>query len=319
MYGWSWRDKLEAVVDRGGPDECWPASRASIDTDGYAHLGAADTDETLVHRMAVIADGRVIPPGHDVVHVADRCTRHDCANPAHLEIVTREESRRRVVREPVTVCIRGHDRSDAYPGGGCRKCKAEDYQARVAAGLLDRQKAERARRPKPAWHTPARLAAVRSVKRLRRLRERSTTHGMSRHPLRGTWKSMMDRCYKPKGASYKNYGGRGINVCERWHDLRTFITDIEREIGPRPPGQYPNGRPLYTLDRIDNDGNYEPGNVRWADRKMQKANQRKLVGQRHEPATGMPDTPMSCPACGEPMRSLSAFDKHRREMHGQPV
>ena len=57
MYGWSWRDKLAAVVDRGGLDDCWPASRASIDQDGYAHLMATDTPETLVHRMAVIVLG----------------------------------------------------------------------------------------------------------------------------------------------------------------------------------------------------------------------------------------------------------------------
>lgn len=69
--------------------------------------------------------------------------------------------------------------------------------------------------------------------------------------------------------SYPNYGGRGITVCERWQDPRLFVEDIERDLGPRPDG--------LTFDRIDNDGNYEPGNVRWATRSVQNSNKRYPV------------------------------------------
>jgi hypothetical protein len=135
MYGWPWRDKLAAVVERRGPDECWPVIGCGIDPDGYAHLGASDTSETLVHRMAVMADGREIPPGHEVDHVASRCHRRDCANPAHLEIVTKTENLQRAwaLRPKQRVCRRGHDRSNPYRDGSCRRCKAEDYLVRRAA------------------------------------------------------------------------------------------------------------------------------------------------------------------------------------------
>lgn len=91
------------------------------------------------------------------------------------------------------------------------------------------------------------------------------THGMSRHPLFNTWKRMVDRCTNPQHEAWHRYGGRGIRVCDRWLDVRAFIKDIERDLGPRPVGR--------TLDRWpDPDGNYEPGKVRWATAKEQRAN-----------------------------------------------
>jgi hypothetical protein len=106
---------------------------------------------------------------------------------------------------------------------------------------------------------------------------RSTLNGFSKHPLYATWNGILDRCNDPKHPSYASYGGRGIAVCERWRDPWLFAEDIEREIGPRPEGRHSNGWPLYSLDRWpDNDGNYEPGNVRWGTQSEQALNQRKV-------------------------------------------
>jgi hypothetical protein len=90
------------------------------------------------------------------------------------------------------------------------------------------------------------------------------THRLSGHPLYGTRTGMLHRCEDPAHKFYSDYGGRGIKVCDRWHDVAAFIADIESTIGPRPDGM--------TLDRIDNDGNYEPGKVRWATHAQQMAN-----------------------------------------------
>ena len=90
------------------------------------------------------------------------------------------------------------------------------------------------------------------------------THGLTRHYMYRTWANMLRRCENPQDHFYYRYGGRGITVCERWHDVKLFIADIESLLGFRPPGM--------TLDRKDNDGNYEPGNVRWATAAEQVAN-----------------------------------------------
>lgn len=106
-------------------------------------------------------------------------------------------------------------------------------------------------------------------------RRSSYKHGLAAHPLRKTHQQMMSRCYNAEAISFSRYGGRGIAVCERWHDLAAFIADIESSIGPRPEGRYPSNKPLYSLDRIDPDGNYEAGKVRWATAKEQRANRSK--------------------------------------------
>src|SRR4051794_22713915 len=82
-----------------------------------------------------------------------------------------------------------------------------------------------------------------------------TTSG---HPLYKLWEGVKNRCYNVNSGAYDNYGGRGIVMCELWRtNSKAFIDDIQRLLGPRPSSSH-------SLDRINNDGPYEPGNVRWA-------------------------------------------------------
>lgn len=98
-----------------------------------------------------------------------------------------------------------------------------------------------------------------------RASESNTTHGMTKggkfSPEYRCWASMLTRCSNPNNKDWLLYGGRGITVCDRWHDFTAFFTDM----GERPT-------PRHSIDRKDGDGNYEPDNCRWATPKEQARN-----------------------------------------------
>jgi hypothetical protein len=99
---------------------------------------------------------------------------------------------------------------------------------------------------------------------------RFATHRKKNTRIYRTWRNMKTRCYNPKCKYFKDYGGRGIAICEEWmNSFESFFAYVS---------QLPHfGEEGRSIDRINNNGNYEPGNVRWATAKEQRANQRKAV------------------------------------------
>lgn len=115
-------------------------------------------------------------------------------------------------------------------------------------------------------------------------------HGMSRSSENLAWRQMKARCCNPKNGSFKDYGDRGISVCARWMEsFEAFFADM----GPRPSAGH-------SLDRERSEGNYEPGNCRWATRQQQNENRRN-VGQSRQSATVIANRRAS----GEPLKSIA--------------
>ena len=103
------------------------------------------------------------------------------------------------------------------------------------------------------------------------LAKANVTHGMYGTPLYHIWSGIKGRCQNPTNANYDRYGGRGIGLCERWQSFGNFYADIP----PRPSNRH-------SLDRIENDKGYEPGNIRWATPEQQQNNMRSNRLLLHE-------------------------------------
>lgn len=97
--------------------------------------------------------------------------------------------------------------------------------------------------------------------------EGKTLHGLSKTTEHVIWSGILQRCENKNNHGYRNYGGRGIKVCSRWKDFENFYADM----GRRPSSKH-------SIDRINNDGDYEPNNCRWATVSQQLANRRPRKG-----------------------------------------
>lgn len=88
------------------------------------------------------------------------------------------------------------------------------------------------------------------------------------HGMYYTWNSMFVRCYYPSHTKYKDYGGRGITVAPEWFNFQMFVLHVYMELGKRPSKKH-------SIDRINNNKGYVPGNIRWATKRQQEANKRR--------------------------------------------
>lgn len=130
-------------------------------------------------------------------------------------------------------------------------------------------------------------------------------HNATKTPEYKCWQHIKERCYTITCKYYKNYGGRGVNVCDRWLDKENGFINFLADMGKKPFKHY-------SLDRINNNGNYEPLNCRWTSSKVQNNNTRKQSGELIE---------INCKSCGNLFKrnkyhyqihcSKQCLDKHR--------
>jgi hypothetical protein len=135
---------------------------------------------------------------------------------------------------------------------------------------------------------------------VRSFTRRDGTQGRATTREFNTWASMVGRCHSHLHHAYVLYGGRGIRVCARWRERGGYgMLNFVRDMGPRPVG--------LTLDRINPNGHYEPGNTRWATPKMQAQNQRRFIWEH----------------CAEPpvesIRAMERRVKDELEVYGVPM
>ena len=179
----------------------------------------------------------------------------------------------------------GRERDRIYTVIECDVCRSRTYERKqrkiqealkrlckncIATAAVERAESERLQ----SEQVLALLTSIKSIQRLLPRTNRRRTHGLSTGENQRTykiWRGMMDRCYNTRNPSYSLYGGRGVRVCERWHDVRNFISDM----GLAPVG--------HSVERIDPNGDYGPLNCKWIPRSQQSANRRNCYVNRNVP------------------------------------
>ncbi len=150
---------------------------------------------------------------------------------------------------------------------------------------------------RPCWNAGTREAKARWRRRqgIPYIEGKHAKHGRAGTPEYVSWVSAKSRTTNPKVVYWDSYGGRGITMCKEWRD--NFLA-FYKYMGPRPPG--------HSLDRIENDGNYEPGNVRWATRKQQMRNTRAVLNAKPKKRIAF-------------KKSLLVFLQEWRDLHTGPT
>ena len=158
-------------------------------------------------------------------------------------------------------CFRGHQRNDDV--ANCSECRKIRYE--------NRKKEENSSNKVWINNNREHYLANQKTYRLENKEEvkRRYNDWARRNPLHSIWRGMKARCLSPKHKAYPDYGGRGITICERWLGENGYA-NFEQDMSPRPS-------PQHSIDRIDNDLGYFPGNCEWKIKKYQQKNRRANV------------------------------------------